>query len=379
MTESTPVSIEDIIAENLDKFASLHDRAERALKDLSLELPADFYESLTEELMELLLQKGHARRLKLKLVIDTTVIIHDSFRVAKGRSSTTERFLSSSFVEVVAPPSIVDEVVTQIRKDLPRGASLEKALSHAKSLLSRIKIATTGYEAYEEARRLIGSRIAGSSQADLCFLGLAIETEADALVSSDKKAFDNLPRTRRWEMGKTVQVVQRYETGTLTLFIAGVGVELSSKIFLQILALLLSGIGEVMRIIVSMTGMLVGKTLDAISSFPKWAWALILGALASVLVLALVNQDFQEKVKETISKAFEAIETMFSSLLEAVDHFWRGIKEILIMVWNVAAPVILPELIVIVGVALESITGLLRQAKGNFDTFASAFDGLQSA
>jgi predicted nucleic acid-binding protein len=379
MTESTPVSIEDIITGNLDKFSVFHGLAERVLKDLSLELPAEFYEYLKEELLELLLAKGQRIRLKLKLVIDSTAIIQDSFRVAKGKPSSTERFLSSAFVEMIAPPNILEEVAAQIRKKLPRGASLEKALNHAKSLLSRVKIATARYEAYEEARRLISSRIAGGSQGDLYFLGLAIETEADAVISSDKKAFDNLPRTRRWELVKTVQVVQTFETGALTLFVAGVGIELSSKIFLQTLAFLLRAVSEVMQIVVSVTGIIIGKTLDAISSLPKWALALILGALASVLILAVVNEDFQGKVKETISKSLDAIKTMFSSLLEEVDYLWRGFKELVILIWNLAAPVVVPGLIVIVGVALESIVGLVRQAQGNFEGFTSIFDTLNSS
>jgi len=176
-----------------------------------------------------------------------------------------------------------------------------------------------------------------------------------------------------------VQVVQTFESGALTLFVAGVGIELSSKIFIQTLAFLLRAMSEAMQIVVSVTGMLIGKTLDAISSLPKWAWALILGALASVLILAVVNEDFQGKVKETISKSLDAIKTMFSSLLEAVDYLWRGFKELVILIWNLAAPVVVPGLIVIVGVALESIMGLMRQAQGNFESFTSLFDTLDSS
>jgi hypothetical protein len=203
--------------------------------------------------------------------------------------------------------------------------------------------------------------------------------DAEAVVSSDKKAFDNLQTMRRWELSKTAQVVQTFESGTLTLFIAGVGLEASSRLLLQTMTFLLRGIVEVMQIIVSLTGILAGRTLEAISSLPKWAWALILGALASVLVLALVNEDFQEEVKETVSKALNAIWTMFSTLLEAVEYLWRGIKEITIIVWNIAAPAILPELIVIFGVALETIVGLMQQARGNFETFNSAFSSLRQS
>ena len=123
--------------------------------------------------------------------------------------------------------------------------------------------------------------------------------------------------------------------------------------------------------------MLAGETLEAASSLPKWAWALIIGSLASVLILALVNEDFQQAVNETVSKALNAIVTVFSSLFEAVEYLWRGIKEILILVWNIAAPGILPELVVIHGVALETIAGLKQQAQGNFETFTSAFDSLR--
>jgi hypothetical protein len=103
---------------------------------------------------------------------------------------------------------------------------------------------------------------------------------------------------------------------------------------------------------------------------------LILGALASVLILAIVNEDFQGKVRETISKALDGIKSMFSNLLDAVDYLWRGFKEMVILIWNLAAPVVVPGLIVIVGVALESIAGLIRQAQGNFESFTSVFDTL---
>jgi len=98
VSSENPVSLGDIIAENWDKFADLRDRAEKAFESLLRELPPDLYESLKEDLLGLIFPKGHQTKLRVRLVIDTNIIIQDAFRVAKGLSSTTERLLTSAFV-----------------------------------------------------------------------------------------------------------------------------------------------------------------------------------------------------------------------------------------------------------------------------------------
>jgi len=371
MTAKEPVSIDDIMAESWDKFSTLHDKAETALKALSRELPPDLYESLKVELLGLIFPKGHATKLSVRLVIDTNIIIRDSFRVGKGKPSTTERILSSPFVELLAPPNIFEEVRETIQKDLPPGASQERALGHAMSILSKVKIATTKYAAYEEAKKLIWPRVATSSPTDVHFLGLAIQTEADAVVSFDKKAFDHLPEMKRWELSKTVQVVQTYEAGTLSLFLVGMGFDLSSKMFQQLLVLVLKGLEEVVQIVVALTGLLVKGTIDALSYLPRWAWAIVLGAVGVVLVLAIINHEFQTAFTETIAKVLDEIKIIFKGLFEALEYFWVAIKEILIMILNLTAPVVVPSMIVITGVIFKTLAGLLRQAHGNFDIFTS--------
>ncbi len=340
MTAKEPVSIDDIMAESWDKFSTLHDKAETALKALSRELPPDLYESLKVELLGLIFPKGHATKLSVRLVIDTNIIIRDSFRVGKGKPSTTERILSSPFVELLAPPNIFEEVRETIQKDLPPGASQERALGHAMSILSKVKIATTKYAAY-------------------------------AVVSFDKKAFDHLPEMKRWELSKTVQVVQTYEAGTLSLFLVGMGFDLSSKMFQQLLVLVLKGLEEVVQIVVALTGLLVKGTIDALSYLPRWAWAIVLGAVGVVLVLAIINHEFQTAFTETIAKVLDEIKIIFKGLFEALEYFWVAIKEILIMIWNLTAPVVVPSMIVITGVIFKTLAGLLRQAHGNFDIFTS--------
>jgi predicted nucleic acid-binding protein len=371
MTAKDPVSIDDVMAESWNKFSTLHDKAERALKAFSRELPPDLYESLKSELLRFVFPKGHPTKLKVRLVIDTNIIIHDAFRVGRGKPSTTERILSSAFVELIAPPNILEEVEETIRKDLPAGVSLEKALGHAKSLLSKIEIATTRYGAYEAAKKIIWPRVATGSPADVYFLGLAIQAEADALVSSDKKAFDQLSEMKRWEMSKTVQIVQTYESGTLSLFLVGIGFDLSAKMFQQLLMFFLKALEEVVRIVVTLTGLLAKGSFDLLSSLPSWAWAIVLGVIGGVLVFAIVNGEFRAAFSETFAKAVDEIKLMFKGLFDALEYFWNAIKDILIIIWNFTAPVIVPGMIAVTGVLCETLAGLLRQAQGNFDSFTS--------
>lgn len=53
---------------------------------------------------------------KISFVVDSNIIIQDSFRVASGKESTTYRIFSSPFLRLVAPSSIGSEVYTKILK-----------------------------------------------------------------------------------------------------------------------------------------------------------------------------------------------------------------------------------------------------------------------
>jgi hypothetical protein len=149
------------------------------------------------------------------------------------------------------------------------------------------------------------------------------------------------------------------------------GLDLSSKMFQQLLVLVLKGLEEVVQIVVALTGLLVKGTIDALSYLPRWAWAIVLGAVGVVLVLAIINHEFQTAFTETIAKVLDEIKIIFKGLFDALEYFWVAIKEILIMIWNLTAPVVVPSMIVITGVIFKTLAGLLRQAHGNFDNFTS--------
>ncbi|MDE1838060.1 MAG: hypothetical protein KGJ23_15790, partial [Euryarchaeota archaeon] len=137
----TPISIEDVISENGEVLEQVKVGVREGLTRLARELPPGFHQEMRQALLEVVLEANGVKRspLKVRLVIDSNIIIAEAFRVGKGKPSTTERVLRSPFVEVLAPRIVWEEVEREVRKDLPKGASLEKALAHARVLLGLVK------------------------------------------------------------------------------------------------------------------------------------------------------------------------------------------------------------------------------------------------
>jgi hypothetical protein len=137
----TPISIDDVVSENAELLGLVKEGVREGLRRIARELPPGFHEEMRQALLEVTFRANgfHKSALRVKLLIDSNIIIAEAFRVAKGKPSTTERVLSSPFVEVFAPRLVWEEVEREIRKDLPKGASLERALAHAKRLLDLVK------------------------------------------------------------------------------------------------------------------------------------------------------------------------------------------------------------------------------------------------
>lgn len=238
MTESKAVSIEDFMSENWEKFAAFEAAAEEGLIEISRKLPPDLHSIIRSKVLELLIGcvpvdvDEHESTLKVRLVVDANIIIQDSFRVAKGVPSSTLRILSSPYLELVAPDIMEEEVVRIIREQLPKGASLNKAMAHSQELLSRIRMLP---KATSRSIETACSLIAKHSPEDVPFLAVAIDTEADAIVSRDKRAFDQQDEVARWEVGDTVVACVTCESGSLSLVVLGATAEAIGEVFEQCL------------------------------------------------------------------------------------------------------------------------------------------------
>ena len=102
-----------------DEWKKLLDNPETLkakISQIARELPADVYDVIRDELISKLLSGEEHSSAALSFVVDSNIIVGDSFRVGKGNKSSTERIFSSVFVKLYAPKSIENEVLTQIKK-----------------------------------------------------------------------------------------------------------------------------------------------------------------------------------------------------------------------------------------------------------------------
>jgi predicted nucleic acid-binding protein len=328
-----PISIEDVISENTEVLEQVRVGVRDGLEKFARELPPGFHEEMRQGLLEVIIEANGVKRspLKVRLVIDSNIIIAEAFRVGKGIPSTTERVLRSPFVEVYAPRIVWEEVEHVVRRDLPKGASLERALAHAHVLLGLVKdVSQVASWALERAR----AAIAAHSPEDVPVLAVAIESGADAVVSRDRRAFDAQREAKRWDFGKGVEVISSYETGSLSLAIAGVTAELLSEALQRLGVWLAAALEELLEIAAAFLGGLAAGLANAISRIPEWAVWVILGAGAVAALAFIFHEGFRNWALDGLAKLGEALKPIVAALVESSKRLWAAVRVVLIVAWN---------------------------------------------
>jgi predicted nucleic acid-binding protein len=368
LTDAGAVSIQDFIDENWEQFSALESAAEEELTRISRELPAEFHEMIREQILKSLISsipienEKAPSNLKVKLIIDANIIVQDCFRVAVGKLSSTERIFSSPYLDVVAPDIIQDEVERIIREKLPEGASLKKALSHARKLISRLKISSNvSSKAIDSARYFIEKH----SSEDIQYLAMAIDHEADAIVSRDKRAFDAQPMVKRYELGEAVVISVTYESGALSLLVLGASAEIIGRALEKLVIAIIQIFETVLEIIATLIVAIVEKSFELISKIPTWAWIIIVSACIGVLILAIFHEGFRDGLGEVANAAASFLADLANAVMETGKVIWNAFKNILIWLWNFILPV-LTVILVVAGVLFKRVVRLLDEeiAKG---------------
>lgn len=353
-----PISIDDFVNENWQLFDQFKEAATEGIRKFAREMPPELHDELRKNLFEELLNSNalHQSRLRVRLAIDTNIILQDAFRVGNGKPSTTGRLLKSPYVEVVAPTVIWEEVERNIRTYLPKGASLEKALGHAKALLECVKpILKVSSRALELARQLISTH----SPEDVPLLAVAIDTEASAVLSRDKRAFDNQPHVKRWELGKGAEVITAYEAGSLSLTLLGASVEVLGDV-LQRIAFEVAGIlEEILNVAIAVIQAIVYKTAEALSKVPGWAWAIIIGAAFGLGIVAALVEDFRNWLMDGLGRFADSLKPILEAFTYTVKAIWSAFRLLLVIAWNILI-VVAPFAIVAAGVLASNARKLIE-------------------
>jgi predicted nucleic acid-binding protein len=352
------VSLQQFMEENWDYFGygELENKAELTLTQMSRQLPAGYYGSIREQLLNVVALTGFSGKFRIRVVVDSCIVVGDALRVAKGRPSSTERILNSEFIEVLAPGDIRDEVERSIRAELEEGSALEHALGHAKKLLSCMKlISEVSSASLARARQTLSNHLK-----DAPFLAVYFETDADAIVTHEKGTFDK-PGVKKWDLGRSVDAVISFESGSLALVIAGAAVEAVMEAFQTLLVALLQALAEVIAILLDFVRAVLTMSLEALARIPDWARAILLGVVFAALLGYAFHEGFRSWVDSKALELRRKIGSFVTNLVRAIQKLWTVLKELLVLLWNTLLP-ITGALVVVGGVLIRRINRLLAMS-----------------
>ena len=324
--DTVAIPIDEFMNENWEFFSRLETQADKGLEELSRMLPSSCYEEIRKRLFELMILGGFGGKLLVQCVVDSNIIVCDALRVANGKGSTTERILQSKFIRFLAPPEIVGEVEKNIMDELVGASNLESALAHARRLLSHVQITSIeSLTAIDKARLVLSEHLK-----DVPFLALYFESQADAITTREKGTFDK-QGICRWELKEAVSVVVCYESGALSIAIAGAALGMLFEAFQSLVIAILSALVEALNIIVALLSDAARDIAEAISRLPDWAKA-VLAIIGGITVIAAIAHDgFRRWIVERLKEIGNALSVM-------IDTLWRALKELLILIWNTTLP-----------------------------------------
>ncbi len=357
--------VDDFILHDFAKFNEYVERGEELVKQALRDIPQEAYSRLRELLLRFVLESDKETFPKMKVVVDSNVIISEAFRVGNGKLSTTLRIFDSPLVELYAPRVIEDEVLEQIREDLPSGCSLDQAISWAKKLLGKIKLLDEiGNDAIKKAKQKLDTRVFGK---DYLFLGVSFQIGAGAIISNDKKAFSNSDLPELWHVGRLADLVLVREGGYVSLFVLSGSLNIAISVSQNLLLAISSILMEVGNIVAIIASAILKGSVGILNNIPAWAWAAIIAVGAIALIYILIDKERRDAVSDALGGLIESLKNLVSNAIKAfkslADGFWRLVTSFFILF----IPVI-NNFLIGVGVAMNLTMELLREIEWDGNT-----------
>jgi predicted nucleic acid-binding protein len=342
--------ISDIIAENYDELHSFRDKFYNYYRTMVRMFPNDLMQEIRSFLLYSLSSFLSDKQLKLKITIDTNIIVMDSIRVANGKISSTSILLGSPYIDVFAPPNIEREVTSALEDRFKNNpAKLKVALSHAKSLLSKVRIVSLFSP---EAINLASSALSNVDKTDVPFLAVAIETRSEAILSHDIKAFGTEQIVRRWDIKDFANIVLNYHEGSLAIVVMSTTLELALKAFAGLMAIISNIIQEIISIMIKFLKAIISGSLDVISKIPKWFLVFI---SVGIMFAALLSKSFRNQLNEVLSSLRDIAMFIAKQIFNGLKIIWNEIIKPIIKYTASLIEQIAPYLLIVLGVLMDKI------------------------
>jgi len=355
--------ISDILTENSAELRRFRDEFDRNYRATVRMFPSDFIQKIRSFLLNALSSVLSNKQLKLKITIDTNIIVQDSIRLANGKASSTSMLLNSPYIDVFAPPNIEGEVIKTLKdKFKNNSAKLNLAISHAKFILSKIKIVPLFSS---KAINLASSALSNVDKKDVPFLAVAIETRSEAILSHDKKAFGTEQFVRRWSIEDFANIVLSYHEGTLAIVVMSETFELMLKVFAGLIAIISNMIRQIISYMTNFLKAIISGSLDILSKLPKWfLWFLIL-IIGGVTIAAALSESFRSQLKEGLSTLWDIIRHFAESIFNGLKIIWNEIIKPTIKYVALLIEQMAPYFLVIFGVLIDRVSEYLSRVMQN--------------
>ncbi|MDG7037360.1 MAG: hypothetical protein JRM72_08270 [Nitrososphaerota archaeon] len=329
--------ISDLISENLSAFRPFKDEFVVLYRSFTRELPNAVHSAIRESILKAIIPGLSAKTpLKVRLTIDTNVIVSDSIRVAKGKASTTDKLFDSPYIEIFAPQNIDQEVYNALKGKLKDPSKLSIAISRAGRLLSKIKHVP---EASSEALRLAISELGHIDLDDVPFLAISIDTGSTAIISQDVKAFDYQHLVKRWSMKDGANMILTLQEGGFAIVVTSTTLNLVLEAFAKLVTLISNAIVQITEYSIQLIQAFLSKSLDVLSKLPKWFLAGILLATAIIGLAALINESFRNNLAASLNALWDAIKPTIKGVIEVfsglIKLVWEATKSFMIGVVSI--------------------------------------------
>lgn len=271
---------------------------------------------------------GKDIEMKLRLVVDTSSILPELMSYVRVGRSTLNEVAKTSFVELYAPPKLVQEVGEKIPV-----LSKKHRLDHSKLtqawqqiFLPKIRVSDVlSLQALLFAQNTVGNR----DPEDMPFVALSFSLRADGITTRDKDLLEQ-PDIRTWKMGKVRRLVTVFKKGTFSFFI-------SANFIVPLLKAVFQIAISILRALLEFAWKLVKTLIVGLSKLPDWA-KLLLGLTTIVILTVKETREkatqFGKEICESIANFLTQIYNLLRPLIERIGPYVGTAIDTLLVLFN---------------------------------------------
>ncbi len=205
----------------------------------------------------------------------------------------------------------------------------------ARRLLSKIRVVS---EVPEAALKTAKNMIGAHAPEDVCFLALGFDSNATAIVSRDRAAFDIRPGVKRWELGKAVQVVVDRESGAFSLVIASASIQVLGRALEWLFTGMFAILAEVVEALGTIASILLGRAVEALSRMPSWIWIVVAIVALAMLLAYIFHEGFRDWVNARGHQVLDFLSSVSRRIIANASALFAFLRDVAVMVWNLLAP-----------------------------------------